>query len=387
MKRILVWDLPTRLFHWLLVAAFSGAWLTSDSDVLLSQHAFFGYLMLGLIGFRLIWGVAGGHYARFASFAYSPMQGLTHLRKVITGADPAYVGHNPAGSQAIFLLLGLGLAACLTGIFVQGAEEQQGMAAGWSGHELGNILKEVHEFAATLMLLIVAGHVLVGVALESWLHKINLPRTMLTGMKAAAEGAPASKPHSLVGALLLAATVVFGVWWFFYALDETLLGKHLPREKVAAASPRVAFVGRTLPDDPKWREECGSCHLAFHPSLLPRRSWQQLIAEQDRHFGEDLALDAPMRAALLAFATGNAAEQKRTEAAFKINRSIPAEATPLRITQTPYWLKKHAEIAAADWRLPQVKSKVNCTACHQDAAAGTFEDAAMRIPRQGPAGK
>jgi hypothetical protein len=149
----------------------------------------------------------------------------------------------------------------------------------------------------------------------------------------------------------------------------------------------VAFVGRALPDDPKWREECGSCHLAFHPSLLPARSWQALIAGQDRHFGEDLALDAPMRATLLAYATANAAEQQRTEAAFKINRSIPAEAAPLRITQTPYWIKKHAEIAAADWLLPQVKSKVNCAACHQDAAAGTFEDAAMRIPRQGPVHK
>ncbi len=62
MKRILVWDVPTRLFHWLLVISFAGAWLTSESDEWLSPHAFFGYLMLGLIGFRLIWGVAGGHY-------------------------------------------------------------------------------------------------------------------------------------------------------------------------------------------------------------------------------------------------------------------------------------------------------------------------------------
>lgn len=62
MNRILVWDVPTRLFHWLLVVSFTGAWLTSESDEWLSPHAFFGYLMLGLIGFRLIWGVAGGHY-------------------------------------------------------------------------------------------------------------------------------------------------------------------------------------------------------------------------------------------------------------------------------------------------------------------------------------
>ena len=85
MQRILVWDIPTRLFHWLFVTSFAGAWLTGASDEWLSVHAFFGYLMLGLIGFRLIWGVAGGHYARFTSFAYSPMQGLAHLGKVISG--------------------------------------------------------------------------------------------------------------------------------------------------------------------------------------------------------------------------------------------------------------------------------------------------------------
>jgi len=77
----------------------------------------------------------------------------------------------------------------------------------------------------------------------------------------------------------------------------------------------------------------------------------------------------------------NSAEQHASEAAWKINRSVPADATPLRITETPYWVKKHREIAAADWKNPKVKSKANCAACHQDAEAGTYEDAAMRIPR------
>ena len=384
MKRILVWDVPTRLFHWLFATSFAGAWLTSESDEWLSLHAFFGYLMLGLIGFRLVWGVTGGHYARFSSFAYSPMAGLAHLRKAIAGDDPRHVGHNPAGSQAIFLLLGLGLVTCLSGVLVQGGEEQQGVAAGWVGHALGNIIKEGHDLAATLMLLVAAGHVVVGVALESWRHKINLPRTMVTGMKDAAEGTPASRPYRVVGALLLAAAVAFAVWWFFYALDKTL-DKHVGREKAAAEGPHVAFVGPALAGDPKWREECGSCHLAFHPSLLPARSWKKLIADQEQHFGEDLALDEPTRAALLAFAASNAAEQHATEAAFKIHGSVKAEDTPLRITQTPYWIKKHRDIAASDWLLPQVKSKMNCAACHQDAEAGTFEDAAMRIPRQAPA--
>lgn len=379
MKRILVWDIPTRLFHWLLVTSFTAAWLTSESDRWLSVHTFFGYLMLGLLGFRLIWGVVGGHYARFASFMYSPKAGLAYVRQTLAGGAIRHLGHNPAGSQAVFLLLILGLVVCLTGVFTQGGEEQHGAVTGLAGITAGMMFKTAHELSAILMLLLVFVH-LAGVALESWLHKENLSLAIVTGMKVAPEGSIASKPHRLVGGLLLLAVAVFGVWWFFYALHEPV-EKSLGHDDAAIEGPHVAFVGRKLPDDPKWREECGSCHLAFHPNLLPSRSWEKLMAEQADHFGTDLALDLPTREALLAFMVNNAAEKSSTEAAFKINRSIKPGSTPLRITETPYWIDKHRDIAASDWRLPQVKSKTHCAACHQDAEAGTFEDAAMRIPR------
>lgn len=382
MQRILVWDIPTRLFHWLFAASFAAAWLTSESDEWLSIHAFFGYLMLGLIGFRLVWGAVGGHYARFTAFLYAPKAGMAYLRQALSGGGARHVGHNPAGSQAVFLLLVLGLAVGLTGLLVQGGEEQQGAAAGWLGYALGNMLKEGHEAAATLMLLVVFGH-LMGVALESWLHKENLARAMVTGMKQAPQGNPASRPYLLVGLLLAATVVGFGVWWFIYALHQPL-EKHLGSIHGNREGADIAFVVPALADNPKWREECGSCHLAFHPSLLPARSWKKTLAEQDGHFGTHLALDDPTRDALLAFMTGNAAERHATEAAFKINRSVKPETTPLRITETPYWVRKHRGIAESDWRLPQVKSRINCAACHRDAEAGTFEDAAMHIPRGQP---
>jgi len=106
-----------------------------------------------------------------------------------------------------------------------------------------------------------------------------------------------------------------------------------------------------------------------------------LTPGKDRHFGADLALQTATREAVLAFLLANAAEYSRTEAAFKINRSIPAASTPVRITQTAYWIKKHDDIDASRWQLPSVKSRTNCGGCHEDAEAGTFEDAAMRIPR------
>lgn len=363
MKSILIWDLPLRLFHWLFAASFAGAWLTAESDEWLSLHTFLGYLMLGLIVFRLVWGLIGSRYARFSSFLYGPRAGLAYLSQTLSGTAKRHLGHNPAGSQVVFLLLGLGLLVGLSGLFAQGGEEQQGAAAGVLGYALGKAIKEGHEFLAELMLLLVFVH-LAGVALESWLHRENLPRSMVTGRKQAEADVPAARPNILVAALLLLAVAVFAAWWFQYRGSETGL----------------AFIGKKLPESALWREECGSCHQAFHPSLLPARSWKSLLAQQERHFGDDLGLGAGSIARLLAFAEPNAAEQGATEAAWKINRSVPADATPLRITETPYWMKKHHEIAAADWNKPTVKRKANCPACHLDAEAGTYEDAAMRVP-------
>jgi len=377
-RSILVWDVPTRVFHWLFATSFTAAWYISESDQWLPFHTFFGYLMLGLIGFRLIWGVVGGHYARFTAFLYSPKTGLSYLRQALSGLGARYIGHNPAGSQAVYLLLVLGLAVCLTGIFTQGGEEQQGAAAGWFGVTTGVMFKEAHGYIAILMLLVVIGH-LAGVVMESRLHRENLARSMVTGIKEAPQGSAASKPYRGLGALLLAVVIVFGIWWFFYAWHEPV-EKRVGHDDAKLEGPHVAFVGPKLADDAKWREECGSCHLAFHPNLLPVRSWQRLMAEQDKHFGTDLALDEATSAAVLAFLVNNAAEKSNREAAFKINRSIKAEVTPLRITETPYWVNKHREIADSVWRSAKVKSKANCEACHLDAEAGTFEDAAMQVP-------
>jgi cytochrome b len=379
-KRILVWDLPTRLFHWLLVTCFAGAWVTSTSDRWLSIHIFLGYVMLGLIAFRLVWGFTGGHYARFASFVRSPMAALRYLQYLVAKRDAAYLGHNPAASLAIIAMLALGVAVAVTGIFTQGGEEGHGALPGLLPIGAAAWLKQAHEVLAILMMVVVGGH-LTGVALGSWLHKENLPLTMVTGSKRASDDALASKPFNATAAVMSLAVAAFGLWWFFYAWHEPVEAR-LGLGSAALESPNVAFVGRPLADNPVWREECGSCHLAFHPNLLPSRSWKLMMSGQAGHFGTDLALDAPTASAVLAFLVLNAAENSPTEAAFKINRSIPPDVTPLRITETPYWLDKHREIRASDWQLPLVKSKANCAACHLDALAGTFEDAAMRIPRK-----
>lgn len=376
-QRILVWDIPTRVFHWLFAGSFAACWYVSESDQWLSFHTFFGYLMLGLIGFRLIWGIVGGHYARFTAFLYSPMAGLRYLEQALSGRGARHIGHNPAGSQAVYLLLTVGLATCLTGVFAHGGEEQHGALAGWFDTQTGETIKIAHYYVAILMLIVVIAH-LAGVAMESWLHKENLARSMVTGIKEAPPGSAASQPNRGVGTALLLVVIAFGSWWFFYALRAPVAKLGYDDAKLG---PHVAFVGPKLPDNAKWRDECGGCHLAFHPSLLPARSWRKMMDEQNKHFGTDLGLDDATKTAVLNFLVANAAENSDREAAYKIRRSIRAGEAPLRITETLYWVKKHQDISDAVWRSAKVKTKSNCAACHQDAEAGTFEDAAMEIPK------
>jgi cytochrome b len=381
MQAALVWDVPTRFFHWTLASSFLGAWLTTGSDRWLAVHVFLGYLMLGLIGFRVIWGLLGTHYARFASFWYGPRTALAYLRRVLNGSAERHVGHNPTGSVAIYFLLFLTLIAGISGILTLGGEEQQGALSGVMNFVQSRSFKKLHEFSANLMLLVVIGH-LAGVIVESFVHRENLARSMLTGIKLTEPGAPSVLARSGVAVLMLALILGSGGWWFYYAVDTQIDLARGEKE-----GPHVKFIGAVLPDDPQWRSECGSCHLPYHPNLLPSRSWKAILAGQAQHFGSDLAIDANTSAALLAYATLNSADSGQTEASYKITRSLKPEAVPLRISETPYWVKKHRNITPAQWQSAAIKSKANCTACHLDADEGTFLDAAMHIPAVSPVSK
>lgn len=169
MNKILVWDLPTRIGHWLLVASFALAWLTGESETFRLVHVAAGYVMAAVLAFRIFWGIAGSRYARFASFLFSPRQVLDYLAGLLRGEKSHWVGHNPAGSYAIYLLILLGFAT--TG-------------SGWAAYnELGGEwLEELHEGLASAMLAVVGLHV-AGVVVSGWLHRENLVRSMIDGYK------------------------------------------------------------------------------------------------------------------------------------------------------------------------------------------------------------
>lgn len=365
---VLVWDAPTRVFHWTLAIAFVSAMATGDPDRFRDLHVFAGYVVLGLICFRVFWGFAGSRYARFKAFLYGPRAALAYLGDVMTGRARRFLGHNPAGSAAIFLMLTLGLLICVTGIVVLGAEESQGIFRSLTDRPLGEFTRVLHEALAWLMLALVLAHI-GGVVVESLAHRENLAKAMFTGRKigGAGDGIGASHPRIAVAIVVCAAGSA--LWLLHWRLTD------IP------GLEQIPYVGRHLPDNQTWRDRCGSCHGTFHPTLLPARSWTALLDRPDNHFGLAWDFDAKTLAEVRAFLQQNSADTGMTEAAYKINKSIPADRTPLRITETGFWIEKHGRIGDRTWSDPAVGSKSNCRGCHRDAELGTYEDAAIRLPR------
>jgi len=197
MQRILVWDLPTRLGHWLLAISFAVAWLTGESEQWRLVHAFAGGTMVGVVLFRLAWGFVGTTHARFSDFVRGPTAAYRYLKSLLGPTPEHFTGHNPAGAWAIVLLLTLTLVTAIPGWLTY-----QEIGGEW--------LEEAHEAAATLMLVVVMVH-LAGVAVGSWVHRENLPRTMVTGIRLGAMSDAIANARPFAAAVLIACATA-GAW-------------------------------------------------------------------------------------------------------------------------------------------------------------------------------
>jgi len=185
-SEVVVWDPLVRVFHWSLVASFTVAYLSGEGEML-DLHAWSGYIIGGLILFRLLWGMVGPRHARFADFVFTPATVLAYGRDLLRGQAQRYLGHNPLGGAMVIALLLMLTLATVTGIALYGATEAAGPLAGimrGTSHGFGEALEEVHEFFSNLTLLLVALHI-GGVLISSLLHRENLVRAMVTGRKRA----------------------------------------------------------------------------------------------------------------------------------------------------------------------------------------------------------
>jgi cytochrome b len=361
-----VWDLPTRLFHWLLVLAVAIGAVTGffGPEWLLGLHVWSGYGLAVLILFRLVWAFLGSEYSRVSRFAFPPRAVIGHLRDLLAGRAAHSIGHNPAGSAMIFALAGLLTTVVATGLMALGGQEKQGMLAGLVPYSVGHAAKEVHEVLTVLLLVLVGLHV-AGVAMESLRGPWNLVAAMITGRKRLPPSmAPTpQRPARPLAAALVLAAIGLGVGTAAYALTA-LPPRGLP----------------TLAANPTYAKECGACHYDFHPSLLPAAQWVAMMASLDDHFGEDASLGDTTRGEIAAWLAANASETWDTEAANAFRRVSPEQ--PMRVTETRFWKRRHRGIPDATFASKAIRGKLNCIACHRDARSGRFADQSISIPKE-----
>jgi len=139
---------------------------------------------------------------------------------------------------------------------------------------------------------------------------------------------------------------------------------------LAAGPTRAGTVEGPGPSDPAatYRQECGACHAAFAPRLLPPSSWNALMADLPRHFGTDASVDPAIRKRLAAWLDSQGAARR-------------ARPESDRITRSEWFRHEHSGFAADAWSRPSIKSPSNCGACHRGADSGVFDEHDVRVPR------
>jgi cytochrome b len=209
----LIWDLPTRLFHWLLtigfIAAAMIAFLAGDKSPLFPYHALLGLALTLMVLLRLVWGLVGTRYARFGSFFFGPRAVVVYLKEILFSGStsPRHLGHNPGSAYAIFAMLALVLGISATGIL---------LALGKRG------VKDVHEVMSYALIAVAVAHVL-GVVLHTIRHRENIALSMITGRKECdpAQAIGSARPVVAAGFLVVLALWVFGLVGSYDAATKT----------------------------------------------------------------------------------------------------------------------------------------------------------------------
>jgi cytochrome b len=200
-RKVAVWDLPLRLFHWLAVALLAAAYATWRFNWM-DWHAAIGEALLALVLWRLLWGFFGSDSARFAGFVGSPREALRHLGQIRRREPDHQVGHNPAGGWMVLLLLTLLLGETLTGIYVNNDVADQGPLTEMTPAPVANLITLLHKLLWDALLAAIALH-LSAIAGYAVLKRHNLVLPMVVGWKRLPASVPQPRLRGPVRALVL----------------------------------------------------------------------------------------------------------------------------------------------------------------------------------------
>lgn len=210
----LVWDLPTRLFHWLLVFCLAGSWITAEAGFDWTEtHFLFGYASLGLITFRIIWGFIGPTHARFSSFVKGPTHVVNSARTLLNRTPSTYVGHNPISGWSTVLFLAVVATQATSGLFISDDIFYAGPYNGIVSSDTAGELARIHHLNFNVLQALVLIH-LIAIIWYQWGKRTQLIKPMITGRKALpVEHAEQAISHNfvlraVVLGSLVAATVI-----------------------------------------------------------------------------------------------------------------------------------------------------------------------------------
>jgi cytochrome b len=176
-----VWDRPTRIFHWALVLCIAGSWFTAEEGMT-EWHERLGLTVLALVGFRIVWGIIGGEFARFSSFVRGPGAIAGYLRETMAGRHPEHAGHNPLGALAVLALLLLIAAQAGLGLFANDDILYEGPLYHLVGYDLSGTLTGWHHRVFDVLLIVVGIHVAAVIGYLLFLRE-DLILPMITGVK------------------------------------------------------------------------------------------------------------------------------------------------------------------------------------------------------------
>jgi cytochrome b len=362
---VFVWPIGTRIIHWMMALSFTTAFITAFYEHMLHDHVALGFIFLTIIIYRIIWGIIGPQYATFNTFKLRPSQ-LKHyfVEKVQNRWRKIPAGHNPASSWFTVSALTVGTVIVVSGLLLYGIQEGKGLFRFLNSDyaQYMGILAWVHKYASYLFAAWVFIHI-AGVMVEQFWHKTGMVFAMITGYKRT-EGEDTKVKPTLSFFAYSMILIAIGTYFFIVSSNYNFLTlqkyTNIDYEEI----------------HPVFYNECGDCHKVYPPYMLPKRSWQKIMAGLDNHRGKEITeanITKSQQASILEFLTQNAAETSKREAAVKVMHSL-GERRPKAITKTPYWRETHKDIPKSVYKQKEIKDKSNCIACHKDFEHGNLDD-------------
>ncbi len=207
LQAVTVWDISVRIFHWSLVAGIGFLWYSGEEGGnIMTWHMYVGYTMLGLILYRLLWGIYGSTYTRFSYFIKSPSKTFNYAKDFIKGESPHYLSHNPLGGWMTIVLMALVFIQAATGLFATDDIITEGPLFSLVDESTAYLLTEIHEINFNLLLLCAGLHI-VAVLYHRFVKGEDLVKSMITGKKNVALTPSAGLKFSWYKMLLTAGLV------------------------------------------------------------------------------------------------------------------------------------------------------------------------------------